>query len=877
MDDSPSLRPGQLIDGKYEIIGLLGSGSMGLVYRAKHTTLNRTVALKTLRDEIATDEELVGRFQQEARAAGALGHPNIVQIFDAGQTFSGLHYMVMEQLDGESLYEMMEHTPLFSPSRAVGIMDQVLSALSMAHRRGIVHRDLKPENIFLAETDAAGEQVKLLDFGISKVLERAEEGIRGADVVTRATKIGVVMGTPLYMSPEQARGETDIDHRADLWSTACVLYEMMCGKTPYDGDNYNQVMVSILDDDFEMPRRLRADIPPALEAVILRGKAYEREKRYPDADAMRKELLSSVPGVSQTRVQGFVAEVPPPLDTLALGSGTPAPELLANALSLAKADAALSEDDAKMLSAFDNLDSATVATLDDEPDLAEIGVASTITPVPGTLAAVGAAPKKDALELPDLPDLAPALGEPPATSSAFDPPAVDQSTDQPLALDDDSRFAAPEAEFAPSAVELREDVLRQVAPGRSASPPPRRHQPGTMYRSRGAGIGGILTWLLVLAILGGGAFAGYRYYTLGYLLPPDSAVTTKIEFSIVPADAEVLIDGEPLMTRPFDAEPGTEYTITMRAEGRLRVERKVSAEEGQTRSVGARLPLAVSTIDEATAKSYDAPQADPSGAAKASYVDIDGALQRLDLYAQCLRILAEPVSSSEEAYTKSTRTRITRKSLPIVVPIDTKLGLECQTLLDVAKAREPKMNEIDELAQSYIDSLGQVMKVLVGIAGYYESEQYLKDRLKKGRKAHTQLQKRFAELIRLQRELVSKTLGARRRWQVSELAALEADEGRSTHWHARRLMLASQEWVLSEVGRAPKTVRETRRAEFDDAFVSAQEHVRNSAVEGVRGARQYVSSVGAVAAQEGEDSLRWHNDSVILFNKIVISESPDPQ
>ena len=319
------IRIGDVLEGKYEIVAKLGEGAMGLVFEGRHQMLNKRVAIKTLRTEISRDQGVIARFEQEARAASAIGHRNIIEVFDLGRFGDGAFFMVMEYLEGQDLSQLLQHTPFPTPQRISAIMSQVLSALAAAHRLGIVHRDLKPENIFLVQTET-GECVKLLDFGISKVLENSDEP--GLSVSASATRFGTVLGTPLYMSPEQARGLTNIDERADLWAAGCVFYECLCGTTPFTGENYNQILGSILQDAYPAPWELREDLPASVDEVITRALEKDRNLRYSNATEMRNELVAAMTGwPSEKEPQ---AETPPSsqeeeklrhaLDRLSLGA-----------------------------------------------------------------------------------------------------------------------------------------------------------------------------------------------------------------------------------------------------------------------------------------------------------------------------------------------------------------------------------------------------------------------------------------------------------------------------------------------------------------------------------------------------------------------------
>ncbi len=285
-----ALAIGELLDGKYQIGRELGRGAMGVVYEALHVALGRRVAIKTLLQEILADPQLGARFEREARAASAIGHPHIVDVFDLGRTSDGLLFMVMELLDGEPLASILQKTPRLPVPLAVHLMAQVLGGLSAAHKNGIVHRDLKPDNIFVINSDDRPNFVKIVDFGISKVM-RPQGSSPAATAKVAGTMVGAILGTPLYMSPEQAIGQASlIDHRTDIYSAGVVLYEMLCGRTPFVGEGCAQILCGLLDGKYPPPRSLRPDIPAALEAAIVRALDRDIAKRFPTAAAMREAI-----------------------------------------------------------------------------------------------------------------------------------------------------------------------------------------------------------------------------------------------------------------------------------------------------------------------------------------------------------------------------------------------------------------------------------------------------------------------------------------------------------------------------------------------------------------------------------------------------------
>jgi serine/threonine-protein kinase len=265
---------GQVIAGKYAIRRLLATGGMGTVYEAENTWTRRRVALKVMHAEYAANEEAVQRFMREAQAATQIAHPNIVDVLDMGQEpGSGALYIVQEFLTGIDLRDHLNERGSMSPAEAFEIMLPVMEALALAHERGIVHRDVKPENIFLAR--GAGDEVvpKVLDFGIAKVSTAEADSLS-------MTRTGVAMGTPFYMSPEQARGDSSIDGRTDVWSVGAVLYEMLAGRCPFVAPNYNLLITKIIT---ERPPRIELfapAVPAAISDLVHRALEPDRAQRF---------------------------------------------------------------------------------------------------------------------------------------------------------------------------------------------------------------------------------------------------------------------------------------------------------------------------------------------------------------------------------------------------------------------------------------------------------------------------------------------------------------------------------------------------------------------------------------------------------------------
>jgi beta-lactam-binding protein with PASTA domain/predicted Ser/Thr protein kinase len=260
-----------LVDGRYRVLRKLGTGGMANVYLAEDEELGRQVAIKVLDHRHAADEQFIERFRREAKSAAGLSHPNIVSIYDRGET-DGTYYIAMEYIDGENLKDVVRRGPA-SVREAIGYVRQVLAALRLAHRRGLVHRDIKPHNVLV---DSEGG-LKVTDFGIAR---------SGASQVTEA---GSIIGTAQYLSPEQAKGGL-IDQRSDLYSVGILLYELLTGRVPFSGSTPLEIAMKHLSEIPEPPSRHRPDIPPDLDKVVLRALAKDPDDRYQTAQDMDADL-----------------------------------------------------------------------------------------------------------------------------------------------------------------------------------------------------------------------------------------------------------------------------------------------------------------------------------------------------------------------------------------------------------------------------------------------------------------------------------------------------------------------------------------------------------------------------------------------------------
>ena len=301
--DLPSTLPGTVIAGKYRLDGMIGRGGMGSVWSTMHLGLGQRVAVKLIAKRYAGSREARQRFDLEAKAAAQLRSRYVVQVFDNGETEDGTPYIVMELLDGESLDHRIERRGPVPLDQAVRIIGQVGRALAKAHGLGIVHRDLKPENIFLTRSDEddGGEIAKVLDFGIAK--------IKTSETGSSATRTGAVLGTPLFMSPEQARGLKSVDHRTDLYSLGMVAFTMLAGRNAFSGESFGDILVAICTQPLPSLRAHAALLPPSLDAWMQRACAKEPADRFASVEPMI-EALHAAAGMARPRAPGMDVSAP---------------------------------------------------------------------------------------------------------------------------------------------------------------------------------------------------------------------------------------------------------------------------------------------------------------------------------------------------------------------------------------------------------------------------------------------------------------------------------------------------------------------------------------------------------------------------------------
>jgi beta-lactam-binding protein with PASTA domain/tRNA A-37 threonylcarbamoyl transferase component Bud32 len=303
----------RLLGGRYELDGIVGRGGMAEVYRARDIRLDRIVAVKTLREDLARDQTFQARFRREAQSAASLNHPSIVAVYDTGEDNTGgthVPYIVMEYVDGRTLRELLREDRRLLPERALEITDGVLRALDYSHRNGIVHRDIKPGNVMLTRDG----KVKVMDFGIARAV---------SDAQATMTQTAQVIGTAQYLSPEQARGER-VDARSDLYSTGCLLYELLTGRPPFLGDSPVAIAYQHVRENPIPPSRVDPEVPQWADAIVLRAMAKDPRDRYQSAAEMRQDIQRALQGVPvaapRTAAYGTATQRVGPATAMATGA-----------------------------------------------------------------------------------------------------------------------------------------------------------------------------------------------------------------------------------------------------------------------------------------------------------------------------------------------------------------------------------------------------------------------------------------------------------------------------------------------------------------------------------------------------------------------------
>jgi serine/threonine protein kinase len=281
--------------GRYEILDKLGEGAMGVVYRAKDGAIGRVVALKMLSAELGAEDELHARFRREAEAIGRLSHPNIVTVYDLGQS-EGQLYMAMELLEGDDLRSLIERRVEVPLADRVRILVQICEGLAYAHSRGVVHRDIKPANIVVTSSG----KVKILDFGLARVATRAT-----------ITRKGMILGTPDYMAPEQAMGKA-VDRRSDVFSAGSVFYEFLTGEKPFKGKTLHAVLFQIIQEEPDPLLTLNPELPTRIAAGVHRMLTKDPEKRYQSMDEVGRDLQEMHNALRRTRSRSVLPQPPAP-------------------------------------------------------------------------------------------------------------------------------------------------------------------------------------------------------------------------------------------------------------------------------------------------------------------------------------------------------------------------------------------------------------------------------------------------------------------------------------------------------------------------------------------------------------------------------------
>ncbi|MGI5418352.1 Stk1 family PASTA domain-containing Ser/Thr kinase [Actinomadura luteofluorescens] len=301
----------RLLGGRYELETVIGRGGMAEVYRARDRRLDRIVAVKTLRSDLARDPTFQARFRREAQSAASLNHPSVIAVYDTGEDMIGdtpIPYIVMEHVDGSTLRDLLRENRALLPDKALEITDGILRALDYSHRGGIVHRDIKPANVMLTRQ----HEVKVMDFGIARAM---------ADTASTMTQTAQVIGTAQYLSPEQARGER-VDARSDIYSTGCVLYELLTGKPPFTGDSPVAIAYQHVREEPVPPSQVDPQIPQWADAIVLKAMAKEADHRYQNATEFRQEIQRVLQGqpVSSTAASTMLMGGHQPQGTQVMGA-----------------------------------------------------------------------------------------------------------------------------------------------------------------------------------------------------------------------------------------------------------------------------------------------------------------------------------------------------------------------------------------------------------------------------------------------------------------------------------------------------------------------------------------------------------------------------
>ncbi|MBL8720973.1 MAG: serine/threonine protein kinase [Myxococcales bacterium] len=306
-DDDPLVRT--LVGGRYRLLRRIGEGGMGMVYLAEHEAIEKRVAIKVLKEQYALREDVVARFQQEARSASRIKHEGILEVFDFGRTDDGRFFLAMELLEGVDLARVLEAEMHLEPVRAVRLAIKMARALGAAHLKGVIHRDMKPENVFVRTDEEGREHIKIVDFGIAQLRADGEDAADPNAKVSgrKLTKTGVIFGTPEYMSPEQAQGKS-IDRRVDVYALGVMLFEMLTGKTPFHGETFMGILSAHMIEPIPAlvdRAPLGFECSPELAAVVHKSLAKKPEERFASMPEFAQALIATPEGMSDESLRAL--------------------------------------------------------------------------------------------------------------------------------------------------------------------------------------------------------------------------------------------------------------------------------------------------------------------------------------------------------------------------------------------------------------------------------------------------------------------------------------------------------------------------------------------------------------------------------------------
>ncbi len=809
---APKIAVGDVLDGKYKITDILGSGAMGVVYEALHTRLQRKVALKTLRAEYATNARLVERFEREARASSAIGHPNIVQIFDAGGEDAAVPYLAMERLNGENLGDLLRAQKVLGTTRAVDICCQLLEGLSAAHGAGILHRDIKPDNIFLTEDQDGSDLVKILDFGISKILDLSDSE-HGEQAGGNITQVGVVVGTPNYMSPEQVCANPDIDLRADLWSVVCVLYKCLCGRAPFSGETRQQLMAATLQGEF-VPLQARCpDVPLALAAIVRRGLMVDIADRYQNARALLAALRQLHLGSQADTLRNSVDHRASTEHGLAVDDSDTVIES-SNLASVAP-PVAESAEVASMVGAFDNL--ADRFMEQDAGVAPPIGASSAEKPEPAVAVA-------QARNVP--------------STNPFAPPGSEEEVSLDL---DISPHTGPQPRIhdAPANEQHKE-------PASKSDKRRLTKRQGTITRAEQSVAGPLLLKILlalgVVACVGG----GYQYLTKGYFFWPDHPTTAKLSLTISPDGARVFIDE----AREFDHElsiaTNEEHTVRIAAKDRIQAMATFEAEPGAAYSVSVFLGHPMFKLND---QFVAAPIEVIGRAPTASTIEV--ARKKLHAYGSCAFRLFNAIA---ELPTDAAR--------PAALwVIDRGLTDECGTTVDLAADMKPILPAVDDPTRLFRKSISNYNKTVTAYqksAG--ASREILQDRERDLSASLSGVKARSLDFRNAMSHEESK-------WLTLELLYVDELGGNALNSQVRHLAVSADAWMRATLTGADTSDARSGMIDYYSFLSAAREQISDEF--DARGVTGYLHALEPLMAN-GQDKHRvaLHNHAVDVFNKM---------